>query len=572
MPGGAGPSAPGGPGRGPGTTGGRPGPTRPGPAKGPGSLTDKQKARAAADDKLLWTEWWHFNQARFTRIESKVATVTGGSKKTGETGVDALAKFLHENALSSKEKHFDPKSAAALALGKIGGDAGMKSKKELEKLVRNGKEHKYVRESAALALGMMRSTTSMPLLTQVVVDRSQEERLRVHAAIGLGLMRDASVVPQLLAVLARSDDRQVHVAATIALGLIGDRSAASRVVAILRSRQTNNVVRACAATALGKIGQSKVGGTDVVGLLRTLILTDKDDDVRRAVALVFYRFVKPVDGKKVNPRVRKMVLDTLSRVARNDSDFVTRGFSMIALSEALTVKSDAGERANARALFNKRLVTGERREKGYAAVALGLLGRTDRECAAPLRKAFSAEKSYLNKSAVAIGLGLMKDVASKKEIAAVVQRNGNSDLRGYCCVALGLLGSNDPGVTKYLVEIVKHVNVPELKAAAAMALAKLGSNKEALDTLREALKDRNRYFKMSAIMAIGYFRDWTTVKDLETQFKKETNPEARAITVVALGYIGETSSTPVLKQISMDFNYIAMFLNNKAIDQIIRLF
>ena len=173
---------------------------------------------------------------------------------------------------------------------------------------------------------------------------------------------------------------------------------------------------------------------------------------------------------------------------------------------------------------------------------------------------------------VMVGLGLMKDVASKKDIATVVAANGNADLRGYCCVALGLLGENDPGVTKYLVEIVQHVNVPELKAAAALALAKLGASREALETLKESLKDRNRYFKMSAIMAIGYFRDWGTVADLQQMVKTETNPEARAIGVVALGYIGESASVPVLKQISEDFNYITVFLNMKSVDQILRLF
>jgi HEAT repeat protein len=357
------------------------------------------------------------------------------------------------------------------------------------------------------------------------------------------------------------------VAATMALGLIGDRGAASRLVGILKSRQSDSVVRACAATALGKIGDD--AGLDVVGLLRKLILTDNDDDVRRATALVLHRFL---DGEKVNAKTRTTVLELLDRVARNDADAVTRGFAMIGLAQALHKGGDAREREMATTMFGQRLRGGDGREQGYAAVALGLLGRVDRDCAKPLREAFRTESDDRQRSAVAIGLGLMKDVASKKDIAAVVAAQGNPDLRGYCCVALGLLGENDPGVTKYLVEIVQHVNVPELKAAAALALAKLGTNREAIDTLKEALKDRNRYFKMSAIMALGYFRDWGTVKDLQDMVSKETNPEAKAIGVVALGYIGEGASVPVLKQISEDFNYLAVFLQMKSVDQIIRLF
>ncbi|MHC5020407.1 MAG: HEAT repeat domain-containing protein, partial [Planctomycetota bacterium] len=117
----------------------------------------------------------------------------------------------------------------------------------------------------------------------------------------------------------------------------------------------------------------------------------------------------------------------------------------------------------------------------------------------------------------------------------------------------------DAGISKYLTEIVENVNIPEVKAAAALALSKIGSSPEALQTLRKALQDRNRYFKMSAIVALGYFRDQGTVKDFMQLYKRESNYEVRALSVVALGYIGEDAPVPVLRQISMDFNHLSVF-------------
>ncbi len=505
--------------------------------------------------KEKWEEWWHFNQWMFTRIDSNSTQKTGGTATSEASDVDALAKFFRELGLA--DKHYDPKSSAEIALGKI---SWSPAKDELETLLKNRTEHNYVRESAALALGMMGSKTSAQLLLAIVADRSNELRLRVHAMIGLGLLKDPSAVGKVQMVLQRNDDLEVHVASAMALGLIGDASAAGTLARILGAGNVHDGVRAAAATSLGKIGLEKVDGKNTVELLTRYLLTDSDNNVRRAVALVMHRFHDDA------------VVPTLEKVVRLDKDDVTRGFAMLSLAQAVCKVDDSSKRRIARAVFERVLREGSDREVGYAAIALGLLGREDKECAVALRSAFQSQKTVSNQSACAIALGIMKDINSKQRIADVVsQQGGNPELRGYCCVALGLLGDNDPQISLYLRDIVEKVSIPELKAAAALALSKLGDRK-ALETLKKALMDRNRYFQMTAIMAIGYFRDFSTVKDLVEHFKRESNPEARAITVVALGYIGDVSKTPVLREISMDFNYLAVFQQMLAVDQIIRLF
>jgi HEAT repeat protein len=139
-------------------------------------------------------------------------------------------------------------------------------------------------------------------------------------------------------------------------------------------------------------------------------------------------------------------------------------------------------------------------------------------------------------------------------------------------VALGLLGGSDIRITRFLTQLVEHVNIPEVKAAAALALSKIGSTPEALKTLRKAITDRNQYVKMSAIVALGYFRDFSTVTDLQKVYASATVAEQRALTVVALGFIGETATIPVLRELTLDFNHLSVFQRMPAVDMILRLF
>ncbi|MHC5021920.1 MAG: HEAT repeat domain-containing protein, partial [Planctomycetota bacterium] len=267
----------------------------------------------------------------------------------------------------------------------------------------------------------------------------------------MGLLRDPSHVNSLLQIVTRRDDRQVHTAAAIALGLIGDQTAVNALHKIAGAYSMNPSVRSAAINALGKTAPGTKHEASVFKTLRRIIQTDKKDDVRRAAALVLYRFK------------HKELLETLDRVIRVDRDEVTAGFAMIALAESVHARGDARDRRAARGLFQARLAGGNNTVKGYAAVALGLLGRSDTDCAAVLRPALTKESDHGVRAAVAIGLGLCEDIASRDALGRLAMgRGAQQDLRGYACVALGMLAakSQDAGISKYLTEIVENVNIP----------------------------------------------------------------------------------------------------------------
>jgi hypothetical protein len=133
------PSAPGSGGKGTGPQA----PTAPGsrPNRGRASAPPSkgQVLASQLEAKKQWTSWWHLNQWRFLRGRSNRATLTGSD---AEAGNKELAAFLMNKAL--KDRHFDPKSAACIALGKMG-ETG--SRKQLERLVLDRTEKNFVREA-----------------------------------------------------------------------------------------------------------------------------------------------------------------------------------------------------------------------------------------------------------------------------------------------------------------------------------------------------------------------------------------------------------------------------------------
>jgi HEAT repeat protein len=211
---------------------------------------------------------------------------------------------------------------------------------------------------------------------------------------------------------------------------------------------------------------------------------------------------------------------------------------------------------SAQYIFRSKLIREKNHKiKSFAALAAGL--SKDRESIDVLRKILQGGSNPSLRSAAAVGLGLLKDVGSTGALVQMLEKKTDKNLKGYCCISLGLMGTKDnKKALPKLKEIVTKSSDPELKAAAAMALTQLGES-NVVKVLIDLLHDSNSYFKMSAIMAIGAFRDLSTVSPLIDLFNSDgVNDETRAIIMVALGHIGESREVPVLKSIGLHFNFL----------------
>ncbi|MHC4600645.1 MAG: HEAT repeat domain-containing protein, partial [Planctomycetota bacterium] len=522
------------------TPGGRPTPTNP----GGGPAGTPQGGQPSFEVK--WKTWWEINKWRFTWTPQRGAVVT--DDETGEGGVRFLAEFLVQ---SLEHKNFDIRGAAALALGRAGSRVKDMAVPALQKLTED--KHWVPAESAVLALGMLGSKESVPMLSKILENQKAKHRMRAHAAVALGLIGDKSASRIMMDLVNKPKTHiQVRGAALMGLALMKEEAAAFTVLKIMNNRSEKEDLRAMAATALGKMGFSEIAkgrkSTNVVEALVKVLANTKKDKKLKLSAIMAVCALGP--SGKITP---EKLVDVLGRIYQRQRSSDVRSFILVGIAE---LASEGRAQENARRLFRNVLQNESNQDLlSFACLAAGI--SKDRASIKFLRKIFQNSANAQLRSAAAVGLGLLKDVDSTELLLAAIEGKGAAELKGYCCISLGLMGAKDnKEALPTLRTILTDGSNPQLQAASAMALTLLGEA-NAVDTLLKVVAEGNAYSRMSMIMAIGYFRDMNTVKPLIDLFhsKKGMNDEIRAITLTALGYIAEEAEVPILKRISAHYNY-----------------
>ncbi|MCI0342496.1 MAG: HEAT repeat domain-containing protein, partial [Planctomycetales bacterium] len=497
-----------------------------------------------AQSKSSWEEWWTLNKWEYTSTGRRGATITGaeGGSATGGEERGLLTKFLVE---CLKHEYFDIRSAAALALGKAGDKSAVP---ELIKLLKDSNPD--VREGAAIALGILKDPEVIAPLVKEVLENpetAKDSRLRSCAAMALGFIGDKAATTPLIEVYNKNTkDFEVRAAAIAGLGLLKDESAVPNLYQIMTSAGLDDQLRAYAASALGKCGFKEftipmAGGKaktiSVVDKLLELLYNERSDQIRQSCVLA----LGPLGDEKQ--------FEAVYKILQGDKDQMVQNFATMVLPRL--AKTDKLRAATLEAL--SRVLTGRNHSgRGFGALAIGLLGEPTG--AAALRKSFHSESDPSIREACALGLGLLKDKSFLSELQGAIMGTSDAKLRGYCCLALGMIGDRE--AVPVLQDVLKQAMTPEVKAAAAIALSQIG-DRQAIPILVEMLKDKSGYVKNSTVVALGYFRDLSTVKALRECYDDiASNNETKAIVIASgLGYIVDRFERPILKQLAIDFNY-----------------
>ncbi|MHC5019049.1 MAG: HEAT repeat domain-containing protein [Planctomycetota bacterium] len=527
----------------PGTPAGPSGGTRP---SRPASGGARGTGAGPKQSNTSWKQWWELNKWNYTSAAQASVILSGSSAKDIPTEDEAgqaktqLTKWLLEQC---GHDFFDVRSAAALALGKSG------DKTATEKLVEMiDDDNRDVRESAVLALGLMKDVTQVPVLSAKVLKGAafkDDKRLRAAAAIAMGFIGSKSATPELAEVMTKTKDKEVQYGCIAGLGLLKDESALPHLYALLANRKLDDDLRAYAATAIGKSGFATFNYTKgkktreikvVDELVKTLKTAKKERLLRQSC-------VQAIGALEATDKFQDIytALDA-------DRDQQVRDFSALVLAR-LGKKAGGKHAQAARARLEKLLKGRNHSSRGYAALALGLLG--DQQSSIALRRSFENESDPSQKSACAVGLGLLKDTSAVSQLQGALMASNNAELRGYCCIALGLIG--DSKAVGLLKQTLESALVPEVKAAAAIALASMG-DQTAIPVLEKSLKERSNYVRQSTIVALGYFRNTRTITPIRKVYDDDkTNNEVRAICIVSLGYIIDRFDRPVFKTLATDF-------------------
>ena len=497
---------------------------------------------------------WHYT----VRARADVVLSGGGDAIPTQEEAGKAKTMLTDWLLKQCDhEYYDIRSAAALALGKAGDRAATD---KLIALIDDS--NKEVQESAVLALGLLKNESVLPtIVSKVLSNPALPTRLRAAGAIAIGFIGSKAGTPELAKLLKDAKEDEVKYGALAGLGLLADESAGPHLIKVLFDKKAPEPIRAYAATALGKCG--------VVNF--TLIEGDKEKKINVPQYLVHILKGEPKERLLAQSAVQALgALDAVAQiedvgwVLDQHRDKPTQSFAALVLAR-LAKKGNDKHKAWARNKLEKLLDGRNHDARGFAAIALGLLGEAP--SAVPLRKSFENESDPSLKAACAIGLGLLKDEASVPAFQGKIMASSDTKLRGYCCIALGLIGHQN--AVKDLERVVEISTVPELKAAAAISLAMMG-NQRAMPVLLKSLSEASNYVRQSTIVALGYFRNTRAVKPIQDVFDAaDTNQETKAICVVALGYIIDRFDRPVFKQLAVDFNYL---LPGEMTEQVLKLF
>jgi HEAT repeat protein len=173
---------------------------------------------------------------------------------------------------------------------------------------------------------------------------------------------------------------------------------------------------------------------------------------------------------------------------------------------------------------------GDKIAHGASAIALGMIGDSDKQTVALLTK-YLKDRGMEKKlrGACAVSLGLIGDNAAKEAIIAALKEREDRELRVDTAVAAGLL--SDPEAVKVLVDVVNDRKASQfVLGSVALALGQIGDSRAIEPLIRILEPDKTN----------GTYPDLT-----------------RALVAVALGQLANRRDIRVLYRLSKDINYRA---------------
>jgi HEAT repeat protein len=573
-----------------------PTPGNPGPIGTPG---------LSGTDVTAWTFWWEFNKQRFLQLKAHLDQTgelytdesdgllgnKGSHRDSMRVTTEQIASdvFPALKAALEKETNRDVITGSLVALAKVGHESKI-TMSVFEKFLASREQE--VAETAALAYGILAAPEGISTLHDLFADsasgralvgnREVPFRTRTFAAYGLGLTgartNDPDVRAQIqgwlttfLAQSSRIDTRDIRVATVVSLGLIPDSS--GKVVAALgkyfeANRKNEDAICAHVPNAIARIlkdasvDERKAYCDMLVGELSKKS-SRKDSLTRASMAQALGMLTKVGD-----PHANDVTAILRDKIDNELSKNVQLGyFGLIALGQI----AGTGEPGNdvEKYLLDKAMVSGGRvMGRAWAALALGLAGfdqLAQRKVPNPtmcerLEAQMMDIKDPQQRSAFAIGLGLMRHSASAPAIESCLDSVKDDTYRGYFATALGLMGQKS-AIAKIAGLTKNATRRPDLLRETAISLGLLG-DKKILDTLIGILGEKANVLAVDAAlaMAIGTIGDYRAIQPLCAMLKdekKERTSESRAFAAAALGIVCDKESYSWNFKISTDLNYTA---------------
>ncbi len=450
------------------------------------------------------------------------------------------------------------------------------------------------RSYAAYGLGMIGSRTTDKQVRQDIVatlieilenDAAEANDVRVAAMISMGLVPlhvDDDVVACYCGTCVVPDPHtSLRPQVTYLMRYF---TAAKEFDPILRAHTATTLGRLVAARPEGMTERMKEGIAEV--LIRSLEKSSRQPKEVRESSVLALGLIGDAD----NDNIDKWIRWSLKRSMRSGGDMEKR-FAMISLGE-IGGHPGQGEDpyaglSNVRKELGRQLSSGKKREKPWAAMALGLLGHElrakgqdlDPVVDAALMSSMQSAKRVGDLGAYAVALGLRRNEAATPRLLRKLDTAKDEAARGYVAMSLGMVGARD-AIEPLQEALFDAEGQPLLQTRAGLALGMLGDSSVAT-ALLEALnapppppgngkrgadevykRDMERYeaTQIAAVSALGFIGDKRGVEALcqiVLDVDDEHSVAVREAAIVALGFCGDRTSRPWRTALTMGANYIA---------------
>jgi HEAT repeat protein len=356
--------------------------------------------------------------------------------------------------------------------------------------------------------------------------------------------------------------------AVLALGMMQENhdEIVSFLLALMQDHSLNNLVRAQAPIALGRLNRANEAGSPAVHHVLSpkilpLFQDDKtDNDLRRSLAICVGMIGTIEDSDAI---------EALMGAVANAKDDQTRHFSIMALAEIGAKDAEPAKHADAHAKLKEfflRELTSPKRitHQPYGALGFAVYARNEKlspelkqEVSQKLQDAFNATTNPSYQGAMAIGLGLLDARSAAEDLWKKYEDSNDPPLKGYIAVSLGLM--RDTSRSAALREEIKKKGLEQkfrLQLARSLGLM---SDADALPELINYLKSAETLAEISsAAQAVGLIGNKDAVQPLLDIVKNESQQAmSRGFAEVALGILAEKTPLPWYIVFSVDANYRA---------------
>lgn len=519
-----------------------------------------------------WRTWWAYHREIFLGQRMRGKPKSGLEKlpdkrdERTELRDDVILPILLR---AVGDKHHRVRSAAAVALGKVGlpdADGALKNH-----LTVRQEGWWDVRSGAIFGLGLLGDPGNRKTLLSMSRDKRREARERSMSYVGLLIDESPKSGDELIYMLrhvaksgaksrgdaTRFQDKEElrRMQAHLVGFLDPQRFPVDSVLwAKIRSSKSSPAVRGLAVTALGRHGDA----ANTSQVFRLLSRIKQKREVRRSAAIALGRLIQNDD----EGRIRQ-----LARIARRDRDPVVQHFALMSLAWI------GGELAG-RALADMAMdnTFGVVNDQLFLFLALGIVdtNRARGTLMAEYERAGNKDK----RAVLALALGLARH---DKAIPLTIKRlrktslagGQGSDFLAFGALALGFHGRADGLDT--VREVLRKYAHPRVREGATIGLVLLRGNRAAKELTEILLKSGSAAEANAAAAALGLLPEppRPVIDALDRAWRQDSNRDGvRAAAVVALGAIGDLRTLPLSARLIRHYNY---FIRCLALDEIATL-